>query len=49
MKEILHTEFTAKSAYQKDVFTRLASLMLETKQPNAIADVGNKDNMLLFP
>ena len=41
MKEILHTEFTAKSAYQKDVFTRLASLMLETKQPNAITDVGN--------
>jgi len=49
MKEILQIEFTMKSAYQKDVFTRLASLMLETKQPNAIADVGNKDNMLLFP
>jgi hypothetical protein len=31
MKEILQTKFTMKNKYQKDVLTRLASLMLKAK------------------
>ena len=40
MKEILQTKFTPKIKYQKVVLIKLASLMLEAKYPNAIADVG---------
>ena len=48
-KEILQTKFTTKGKYQKVVLTKLASLMLEVKQPNAIADVGKMGDALLFP
>jgi len=39
MKEILQTKVTTKSKYQKVVLTKLATLMLKAKLPNAIADV----------
>ena len=40
MKEILQTKIYYEEQVSESVLTKLASLMLKAKQPNAIADIG---------